>query len=197
MSIRDQVSKLKRDHILNAAISRFYEDGYEGTTIDKIAEMLSATKPFVYTYFKSKADILDTICQKVSRLLVDSVDAVKDVKEGPTEQLRRFVREYCERAITYRQYTAIFFREEKNISNAARKIIARERRYVLDGLVAVLNDGVKTGEFATRDVQALAFALIGMISWLHTWYDPAGRLSPGEVVACYEELSMKMVRPGV
>ena len=33
-----------------------------------------------------------------------------------------------------------------------------------------------------------AYALFGMMNWMHTWYDPAGRLRPDELAAALGDL---------
>ena len=60
--MRDEIQAFKRERILQEAVSLFYERGFTGTTLDDIAHQLGVTKPFIYTHFRSKTDLLAAIC---------------------------------------------------------------------------------------------------------------------------------------
>ncbi|NCX99838.1 MAG: TetR family transcriptional regulator, partial [Planctomycetia bacterium] len=61
--IKPGVVAYKRARILAEASALFYEKGYESATLEMLADRLSATKPFLYTYFKGKSAILSAICE--------------------------------------------------------------------------------------------------------------------------------------
>ena len=58
LKIRDEVTALKRERTLGAAVDLFYEKGYENTTLDEVAERLGVTKPFaigsIHTFHDSE-----------------------------------------------------------------------------------------------------------------------------------------------
>src|SRR5664279_2073022 len=61
--MRDEISAYKRERILEEAVKLFYERGFNGTTLDAIAGKLGVTKPFIYTHFRSKVELLEAICR--------------------------------------------------------------------------------------------------------------------------------------
>mgnify|MGYP003342066505 CR=1 FL=1 len=60
--MRDEILAYKRERILQEAVKLFYERGFTGTTLDDIAAALGVTKPFIYTHFRSKVDLLAALC---------------------------------------------------------------------------------------------------------------------------------------
>ncbi len=60
----------KRQMIMNAALKLFAEDGYAHTSIGRIAQHAKISKGLMYTYFKSKEDLMQQILmsgyQKIS-----------------------------------------------------------------------------------------------------------------------------------
>jgi hypothetical protein len=55
----------------------------------------------------------------------------------------------------------------------------------------ILREGMKSGEFRPDlDVQVVSYGLLGMLNWLHNWYDPRGRLSVREVADQLEALAL-------
>ncbi len=51
----------KRKLIFDAALNAFSERGYHGATVGLIAEMAGISKGLMYSYFKSKEDLLDEL----------------------------------------------------------------------------------------------------------------------------------------
>ena len=74
MRIRDEVTALKRARTIAAAVDLFYDNGYENTTLDAVAERLGVTKPFIYAHFSSKTELLAEIC---SRGIATSLEAIR------------------------------------------------------------------------------------------------------------------------
>ncbi len=54
---REREKLARRKSILQAAREQFYTDGYEGSTIDKIAEKAELSKGTIYSYFDSKEEL--------------------------------------------------------------------------------------------------------------------------------------------
>ena len=48
----------RRDHLLNTALTLFYEHGYHATGVDRIIEVSGVTKATLYNHFKSKDELL-------------------------------------------------------------------------------------------------------------------------------------------
>ncbi len=57
VSRREREKLARRKSILQAAREQFYLDGYEASTIDKIAERAELSKGTIYSYFDSKEEI--------------------------------------------------------------------------------------------------------------------------------------------
>lgn len=56
-----EYKELIKTKIIQASFSVFLEKGYQKSTIEEIAEKAGISKPTVYSYFKNKEDILETI----------------------------------------------------------------------------------------------------------------------------------------
>ena len=50
-----------RDRILNEALTLFAENGYDGTSVEEIAEKVGIKAPSLYNHFKGKEDILNAL----------------------------------------------------------------------------------------------------------------------------------------
>lgn len=193
-AIRDEIAALKRSRILSTTVELFYENGYENTTLEAVADRLGVSKPFIYAHFNSKADLLAEICSKAITSSLAAIDAALAEKATPREQLddmaKRFVVAVCEA----QPYLAIFAREEKNLRPEDFERISTMRREFDRKLTGILKAGMESGEFHTADARIAALAIGGMVSWSYVWYRPQGRLSIAEIADEFSTLIGNMVR---
>ena len=179
--MRNEILAYKRERILEEAVTLFYARGFTGTTLDDIAAALGVTKPFIYTHFRSKTELLAAVCVPSIEKSLAAVALAGEGTGTPTEKLRRAVVDFAEVVLTRQANIAIFFREEKNLEPAAlAEIIALQKEF--DHLLSqMLRDGVATGEFVIPDIDLAALLIGGMISWAYIWHRPRGRLPMREV----------------
>jgi len=190
--MREEIQAYKRERILQEAVALFYANGFTATTLDDIAAALGVTKPFIYTHFRSKTDLLAALCTPTIEL---SLAAVADAAKGPGTPTRRLWHAMIDftKVVLQRQANiAIFFREEKHLAPEALAEITALRKRFDRTLSKLLTEGVAAGEFAVVDVNLAALAIGGMISWAYTWHRPSGRLPLDELCTRMAELALQM-----
>ena len=190
--MRDEIIAYKRERILEEAVKLFYARGFTGTTLDDIAAELGVTKPFIYTHFRSKNDLLAAVCLPTIEMSVAAIQQGVDAPGTPTEKLRLAVEGFTRVVIERQPNIAIFFREEKNLApEALAEIVQTQKKF--DRLLSkLLTDGVAAGAFEIPDVSLAALAIGGMISWSYTWHRPHGRLSVEELCGRMADFALQM-----
>lgn len=99
----------RRDEILVAARELFLRDGYEATTIRRIADVVGVSAPALYLYFKDKDAIMLALCDQTFRSLNDLMVGAQKEDLAPIERLRRCGRAYIRFALENpRQYWLTF-----------------------------------------------------------------------------------------
>lgn len=190
--MRDEILAYKRERILQEAVKLFYERGFTGTTLDDIAAALGVTKPFIYTHFKSKVELLAALCLPTIEMSMDAAAEAAATPGTATERLRKLVGDFT-RVILQRQANiAVFFREEKHLTEEARAEIAIKQKGFDRILSKLLREGVASGEFHIPDPGLAALAIGGMISWAYTWHRPSGRLGLEDMCAQMADLALQM-----
>ncbi|TWD93424.1 TetR family transcriptional regulator [Neobacillus bataviensis] len=72
---------MTRDKIIEAALTLFSKNGYEGTSLTEIAKAVGIKKPSIYNHFKSKDEIFLTIYENILWLHVQQVEKlIEDIK---------------------------------------------------------------------------------------------------------------------
>jgi AcrR family transcriptional regulator len=193
--IKDKIEAMKREEIIRVAGDLFYSKGFIKTSMEDIATALSVGKPFIYSHFASKADLLAEVCNRTTALAADFANFALDGNGTPLTKLREIVYQLCLRVIEGRLYLAVRFREEKHLPPNAVKELSRNYRSFNDAITRLLQEGIQTGEcHANADAVVVTHALSGMTTWLYTWYKPGGKLSPEEIAEQMAGLVVNMIR---
>jgi len=192
-AMREEILAYKRERILEEAVKLFYERGFTGTTLDDIAAELGVTKPFIYTHFRSKTDLLAALCKPTIELSLEAVAGAAKLPGSPTVRLHRAIADFTRVVLSRQANIAIYFREEKNLApNALAEINALRKKFdrVLSNL---LTEGIAASEFEISDVNLTALAIGGMISWAYTWHRQEGRLALDDMCQRMADLALQMV----
>lgn len=191
--IREAVSRLKRERILATAVELFHQNGLNNTTLEAVAERMNVTKPFIYSHFKSKNELLAEICAQGIRAALEALNRVVASTGSATEKVRALTHAFMLAVIENQGHIAIYTREQKHLSPEDSAAIDNMRREFDRKLCAMIQDGVETGEFTVEDVQLASLAIGGIVSWSYVWYRPEGRLEPEETAERIADLVLAML----
>lgn len=179
--LKTEVQEFKRRRILEQSRELFYSLGYEATTLDLIAEGLQVTKPFIYSYFKNKAEILRAICEVGIRNSLQALDQALATDLPPREKLRAIVERVTTIVIENQKYIVVYEREEKNLSaREAKQLMGLRKEFGLR-LAKLLESGTRSGDFDVDDPLLTAVSIGGLLTWSASWYRPLGKWSQTEV----------------
>jgi AcrR family transcriptional regulator len=190
--MREEILAYKRERIIEEAVKLFYARGFTGTTLDDIAAELGVTKPFIYTHFRSKVELLAALCKPTIEMSLAAVENASKEPGSPTERLHRAIVDFTHVVLSRQANIAIYFREEKSLTPEALAEINALRRKFDRVLSALLAEGVAAGAFHVADVNLASLAIGGMISWAYTWHRPGGRLKLEELCARMADMALQM-----
>src|ERR1700761_1985199 len=107
--MREEILAYKRERILEEAVKLFYQRGFTGTTLDDIAAELGVTKPFIYTHFRSKTDLLAALCRPTIELSMEAVQRAARSPGSATERLHRAIVDFAQVVLSRQANIAIYF----------------------------------------------------------------------------------------
>jgi AcrR family transcriptional regulator len=191
--VKGEISAYKRRLILEEACHLFYAQGYEGTTLDAIAERLNVTKPFIYSYYRNKAEILREISERGIRLCLTAIDEVTAINSPPPARLKALVDRVTSLILENQEYIVVYQREEMNLEPETARAIRKLRKAFDTQLERLLDEGVACGAFDIEDTGFAAISISGLMSWTANWFQPGGRRSPSEVVVQTQRMVTHMV----
>ncbi|MGA7722469.1 MAG: TetR/AcrR family transcriptional regulator [Ignavibacteriaceae bacterium] len=114
-----------RENILNSALKLFAEKGFNGTSINDIANAANISKGLAYNYFESKQKLIEAIFEELMKEGEKFIE-IMDTVDDPYEKLRLIIeatfKYYEENEERWKLYTAFIFQpamfeEGKKMSN--------------------------------------------------------------------------------
>jgi len=150
--------------ILEAAVKRFSEYGYNKTTMAEIAQDAGMSAANIYRYYKSKEEIA-AACAK--NCMTDKAEVLKDIVRDKSLTASKKLEQYVYATLQMSQEAAL---ENKKIDEVCAEITKSTPSLIHDKiaynktlLVEILSFGNQTDEFNVDDVMDTATAINAML----------------------------------
>lgn len=192
----DRLARGERmDGILDAAQAVFCEKGFDATAVATIAVGLGVAEGTVFKYFPTKRALLLKVLERwYLRMATDYARDLAGIK-GASARLRLLTWRHLRSLHDNPQLCRLMFREVRSGSDYRGSRLHELNRDYAGLLLAVVEDGVKSGEFAAGvPAELLRDLVFGGIEH-HCWnfLEGRGRLDVDEVT----EGIMKVLQDGI
>src|SRR5262245_25904957 len=181
--------KDRRRAILETAARVICERGYEGASIQDIADACSLTKAGLYHHIRSKEHLLleimnygmDVFEEQVLHQVLGIADPLERLQTCMAKNILLVTRGWS------KEITIILHEHATLTGEARAQINARKKRYVmfLEGSFA---EAVRAGQLRPLHPKVAAFAFLGMVLWIYKWFKPDGAIKEDELVREMQQL---------
>ncbi len=167
----------RRNQLVQVGRAVFAEKGYEGASVEEIAERAKISKPIIYEHFGGKeglyAVVVDREMEYVISQIADAIGAgtPRDRIEGAALAFMRYVQE--------RPDGFAVLKRDSPASNGLANLLAEVAERVGD----VLRSEFKRAGYDPRAAPLYAQALIGMVTFVGQWWEENPRMSPEEAAS--------------
>ena len=159
MEKRNQSSGETVQRILAAAREAFAEQGFNGTTVDAIAQKAGVNKATLYYHIGDKetlyAEVLRTVLENNIDYLRENIKAAKT----PEEQLRRYIRTLAAEIEDTPYLSRIMLRELAAGGRGLPEVVLQSLSRILAMVEEILDEGERKGIF----VPAIPFMIHMMV----------------------------------
>lgn len=185
----------RRRELLDTAAEVFAAQGYNATTVRKIADAAGMLAGSLYYHFDSKESMLDEILSAFLNELWEGYDTVLAAGLGPRETIEALVTESFREIDRHRAAVAIYQKESRTLSAQPRfHYLSDSQQKFEKAWLGTLERGVAAKVFrADLDIR-LTYRFVRDTVWVAaSWYRPGGQHSPEEIARQY----LSMVLDGV
>ena len=180
---------LKRREIVAAAAAVFDERGFTAGTTKDVAARVGLSQPSIYHYVGSKDTLLCEIAAQVDTEMLEALE--RGTRKGTTasEKLRAVIHEFTAAVVENALHFSVYYKERHVLPDElVKEIVAHERQFV-GGVAAIVATLQAEGRLPDdRPTTVLTEGIIGMVSWVHRWYRPGGRLDAASIADVFCEM---------
>ena len=173
---------MTRDDILDAAAQVFRQKGFNGASMQDIAEAVNLQKASLYHHVSSKQEILLALLDRALGMLTEHIAGIAAQDLPADQKLRQMIRAYLVALSDNSDLSSVLLFEHRSLDKKshARHVPQRDKFEAL--WRDAINEGVRTKVFDCADTGVAVRALMGVMNWTLTWYRPDGG-KPIEVIA--------------
>jgi TetR/AcrR family transcriptional regulator, cholesterol catabolism regulator len=184
---------LPREQQVRAAALRLFRDkGYHATSMRDIAEAVGINKGSLYSYIRSKEDLLIPFFERAMGLLLAEIEAISaDPTLTPTERLKRALKAHILNVAENLDILTVYLSEWRQLTAASLSTVRGQRERYAALFLAIIEDGQRVGEFRQIDPRITALGMLGMCNYLFRWYRTDGRLAPDEIADVLTDLLLR------
>jgi len=159
--------KLTRHAILQAALSQFAQEGLAGARMDAIAQAAGVNKALLYYYFRDKHALYGAVLDRFFAALHHRVMAVCDQPGTAGQRFLSYARSHFDSIAESPHYARIFTAELMSASRGGSthldRIVAKYMLPIGRRVLALVQEGVDSGEFRPVDAGQFVPSTIGSI----------------------------------
>ena len=162
---KEVVSEFRRTGILKAARKVFARRGFDGATMDDVAEACSIAKGTLYLYFKSKRQIYLGVLKEDLQSLREATRLAIDAATTAEAKIRAFISVRFDFFEQHRDFFRIYNSDISAIFVSAHPMQKDLRDFYLEQgemLAGIVAEGIRAGELRDVPAQAAAFAIYDM-----------------------------------
>ncbi|MCG9917522.1 MAG: TetR/AcrR family transcriptional regulator [Phenylobacterium sp.] len=178
----------RREAIVQHAADLFATAGFSETSLADLAKACGYSKSLVYYYYPSKEEILFAVMSSHVDVLLEDVRIIAEAGHSPPKALAALVHTFMAHYVGAASRQKVLLNELGSLPDDKREIIVGKQRRIIQAvqdLVAAVDPTLAKDPPRSRLKTMLLF---GMINWTHTWFNPAGPLSPDDVAEMVNEL---------
>ncbi|RFU87552.1 TetR/AcrR family transcriptional regulator [Streptomyces triticagri] len=177
----------RHGQLLATAAEVFAAEGYDATTVRRIADAAGMLAGSLYYHFDSKEAMLDEILSGFLDELREGYDAVLAAALGPRETLEALVTESFREIDRHRAAVAIYQKESRQLAAQPRfRHLADTQVHFEQAWLGTLERGVADGVFRDDLDIRLTYRFVRDTVWVAaSWYRPGGLHRPEEIARQY------------
>ena len=167
----------RREAIVDQAAALFAKRGFLGASMADLAAACGMSKSLLYHYYGSKEDVLFAVMESHVDQLVDDVDEVLKLEQPSEDKLAALIHAFMNHYVGAVDRQKVLLNDLENLPDAQRRTVVSKQRKIIDTMQNILGD-VLGSKLDAAEARARTMLVFGMINWTHTWFDPAGPVSP-------------------
>ena len=162
--LTNEEQERRRKEIFDASVHLFLEKGFNETSMREIAKAAGVGKSTLYDYFKTKDDILISYFENEIQKITENAMNINEQDLNVTEKLKKIMQMHLEYLVDNKNFYLKLSVASQTLSLGSQQKIQAKRHAYQDMLRALVEEGMKTGEFRTVNSLFAARSIFTLLS---------------------------------
>ncbi|RZK15416.1 MAG: TetR/AcrR family transcriptional regulator [Hymenobacter sp.] len=171
----------KRELILTEAAKLFKDRGYSGTSMRDLAGQVGMEAASMYNHIKSKDELLDTICFRISDTYLAQLAEIEHTPSPYGHKIRSLVRLHIRLMVEDSAAVSVANHDWKYLPEPRLSEFKQARKTYERGFAALIEAGIAAGDFRPVNVSVALFTVLSAVRWVELWYRPGRGISAEEL----------------
>ena len=172
------MQKSRRDIIVEEASKLFKQRGFKATSMRDLAENVGMEAASLYNHIKSKDEILEDICFRLSNRYISFLDEIDKKPISAIDKISELIRLHVRIIIEDTEGVSVVNNDWKHLKEPALSRFKEDRKGYEKGMAAIIEKGIAAGEFQKVNVSVALFTILSAVRWVELWYKPNRDISP-------------------
>ena len=168
----------RKEEIIEIAARLFKIKGFTATTMRDIAEQVGMEAASMYNHIKSKDEILQAICFKISNEYIAQLTVIENQTVSPVEKIKELIKLHVRIIITDIDSISVANNEWKHLSDDALTAFKDARRDYEQRFAMIIEAGMAARELQPINVSVALFTILSAVRWVELWYKNDREISP-------------------
>jgi len=194
-----------KSEMLAVAAEVFSELGYDGASIDVIAQRLGSSKGRIYHYYKSKAELFLEVQKTAMIRMIETIGPIVQLDIPPDEKLacmafahaRLIMSDVASQSVAMQGLTRHLV-DHLSKNHPEQVAFMMKSRDDFEGFYSrVIDDGVASGRFVEVPGRFAAKPILGSLNWITLWYRARKRQTDAdldELARIHSEYALRSIR---
>src|SRR5258708_10366790 len=189
-----------RKEILEAALTAFARDGFDGASLPKIAEIAKVAHPLIHYYFGSKDNLWRETVEYAFGGLIGEAKAVEASSRSlsPLQRLRVMIQAFAQFAARYPNHLCLIMAEMRSDSERLAWLRENYLNAFVKRLTRVLKDAQEQNEIKKVPLDHLAVILIGsIVLYFSMNLEPPKNISSADLANQHAKWVLEVILQGI
>lgn len=139
--------------IVTNAADHFLNKGFKSVTMDDLASSMGMSKKTIYTYFKTKSDLINEVANYLFDIISTGIDFICDQKHNPIEELYK-INDFVQKNLK-NEYTSPLYQLQKYYPETHKELFKKQFEATHSCILENLKNGINAGLY--RDCLDIEF----------------------------------------
>lgn len=173
--VKDQeLVRLRREQIIQAAVDLFVEKGFHKTTTREIARASGLGIGTLYEYIQSKEDVLYLVCDHIHSEVEEKLTALLAEQRTGREMLVHAIRSFFKIMDEMQDYVLLIYQESKNLPSEMLHYVLEKEEVITRHFEVILQRGVMDGSLRVEEsdckLMAHNITVFGQMWTFRRWF---------------------------